>query len=94
MAVRKDQEYQSCQPVPSMPTDHYALIRVVSDPVITPGTYGFGKVMIATVTEGGRLLRDRRISIKALHDSRTTQDGQTRKTGYYLVKDVEATDGQ
>lgn len=95
MPIRKDQEYLSCQPtyVPLVGPPQRTRIRVLEDPVIIPGLGGFGKVMVATVAENGRLLRTRRISVTQLHETRLTRNGY-RKTGYFLANRAESTDGQ
>jgi hypothetical protein len=59
-------------------------IRIVSEPVTTPGLYGFGKVQVFTVTESGREIRQRRIELSQLHATDTTETGAKRRAGYAL----------
>ncbi|GHD70368.1 hypothetical protein GCM10010317_077560 [Streptomyces mirabilis] len=59
-------------------------IRIVSEPVTTPGLYGFGKVQIVTVTRTGREIRQRRIELSQLHATDATETGAKRRTGYAL----------
>lgn len=52
----------------------------------TPGLYGDDKVTIGTLTEQGRVIRERRISFSQLHYSSMTRDGNTRRNGYVLER--------
>jgi hypothetical protein len=87
--IRTGQVYESCQPIASMPGEHYTRIRVIAEPVGMHGRYGFGKVQVATITGDGREVRSRAIEVTQLHASGTTRDGSPRRTGYRLVKDGE-----
>lgn len=95
MPVQKGQEYLSCQPtyVPLVGSPQCTRIRVVGDPVTMTGVYGSGKVRVVTVTDGGRLLRERWVSLSQLHETRLTRGGH-RKTGYFLTNRKEVTDAQ
>lgn len=77
MPIQKGQEYLSCQPTYVSPVGppQRTRIRVLRDPVTTPGVYGFDKVMVATVTSDGRLLRQRQISVNQLHETRLVGGG-------------------
>lgn len=50
----------------------------------TPGLYGSDKVTIGTITEQGRVIRERHISFSQLHYSSKTNTGQSRRNGYVL----------
>ncbi len=87
-AIRPGQIYESCQPVRSEPGERRIRIKVVGEPVSTHGLYGYGKVMVATLTEDGREVRPRAIEWTQLHESGTTNAGQPRRTGYRLVEEA------
>ena len=85
--IERAQVYESCRPVRSMPGEHYTRIRVIGEPVSMHGLYGFGKVMVATLTDDGREVRPRALEVSQLHDSSTTKTGQPRRTGYRLIEE-------
>jgi hypothetical protein len=62
-------------------------IRIIGKPRSIPGTWGFGKVRVETVTDDGRGLRYRDIEMTSLHFSRFTKDGRLRQTGYILEEE-------
>lgn len=85
-SIKPGQVYESCQPtffVDGNPVP--TRICVLSDPVGTPGLYGYGKVSIATLGEDDRPLRPRQIEVSQLHATGTTKAGAPRRTGYRLV---------
>jgi hypothetical protein len=86
--IQRGQVYESCQPVRSMPGQHYTRIKVIGEPVSMHGLYGFGKVMVVTLAEDGREVRPRALEVDQLHDSGTTKTGQPRRTGYRLIKEA------
>lgn len=85
--IQPGQEYAACASRP----DDQPRIRVVGQPVTTPGVYGFGKVRVATITADGREIRPRAIETAQLHPTGLTRDGQPRKTGYRLVRNADGT---
>ncbi|MFF6847172.1 hypothetical protein [Streptomyces antimycoticus] len=72
------------------PVDGPTRIRVVGEPGVVPGVWGFGKVDIVTVTPSGREIRRRAISVAQLHESATTADGTPRRNGYVLISGNDA----
>ena len=67
------------------PYDEPRRIKVIGEPGTVPGGgHIFGKVDVVTLTETGREIRRRAIDVSQLHDSDTTSDGKTRRTGYVL----------
>lgn len=48
------------------------------------GHWGAGKAQVVSLTESGKEVRPRSISLSALHDSPRTPDGRPRRTGYVL----------
>ena len=86
--IEKGQVYKSCQPVRSMPGEHYTRIKVVGEPSTIPGIWGFGKVVVVTLTEDGREVRQRAIECSQLHATSTTRQGNPRRTGYHLVEEA------
>ncbi|SEO83181.1 hypothetical protein [Actinacidiphila rubida] len=82
--IKKDQEYESCQPTYYGSTGpEYTRIRVIEPP-----RHEAGRVGIATVHEDGRLLRRRIINARQLHATGTVGAEQLpRRTGYRLVTD-------
>lgn len=78
------QEYAICAAWP----DDFR-IRILGVPV--RGAYGGDKARIATITEDGRLIRERRVSVRQLHVEAATGRGQRRRTGYVLVQHADGT---
>lgn len=68
------------------PVEGPTRIKVVEDPVATPGLHGFGKVDVVTL-KNGREIRRRPIELSQLHASATTQHGKPRLSGYVLVRE-------
>jgi hypothetical protein len=85
--VQPGQEYERHDPHDNTTTR----IRVVGEPVTTPGLYGFGKVDVVTINADGRELRRRAIEVTSLHPTGTARDGQPRRTGYRLVRNADGT---
>lgn len=85
--IKRGQIYRAIKPSESMPGAHHRRIKVVGEPMTTPGVYGFGTVMIATLMENGREVNSRSIKMDQLHSSSTTNMGKQRKNGYLLVKE-------
>lgn len=82
--IEKDQVYCSLDPREEAYGNGVRRIKVVGEPVSTPGLYGYGKVEVVTITEDGREIRRRRIATSQLHTSATKDDGTPRITGYAL----------
>lgn len=78
--IEPGQTYRSCDPNDRYPT------RILIKGVIPYGAaqWGRGTANVVTVTQSGRELRLRSISLRKLHDSPTTKTGQRRRTGYAL----------
>jgi hypothetical protein len=66
------------------PYDEPRRIKVVGEPIMKFGRYGYGKVDVVTLTETGREIRRRAIECTQLHATATTRDGKPRRTGYAL----------
>lgn len=50
-----------------------------------PASYGgYGTVGVGTLTDTGRVIRQRRIQANQFHDSAVTATGEPRKRGYIL----------
>jgi hypothetical protein len=86
--VERGQEYERHDPRDNSTTTR---IRVVGEPVTTPGQHKFGKVDVVTINADGRELRRRAIEVTSLHPTGTTRDGQPRRTGYRLVRNPDGT---
>ena len=89
--IKAGQEYESCvadYTQYSQSGSEHTRIRILAEPVTTPGVYGYGKVRVATLELCGREVRPRRIALSQLHETGTTKDGQPRRTGYRLVKEA------
>jgi hypothetical protein len=76
--IERDQTYRSCTP------GRTTRIRILG---VTPwgaGCYGQGTARVVTLTEDGREVGARSVSLAKLHDSPLTRDGKPRRTGYAL----------
>ena len=82
--IQPGQTYRSASPAKDGTEPRHRRIRIVGPPMSIPGVYGFGTIMIATLTENGDEVRPRHIPMKQLHTTATTRDGAPRRTGYIL----------
>lgn len=86
--IERGQVYESCQPTFAVEgKEVHTRIKVLGEPIGTPGLFHFGKVQVATLTEDGREIRPRAIEVSQLHATGTTGAGQPRRTGYRLVEE-------
>lgn len=87
--IKPGQIYQTCYPTHVVDGEEkYTRIKVLARPVMTHGLHNYGKVMVATITETGREVRPRPITLTSLHKTNTTRYGLPRTSGYHLVQDV------
>lgn len=88
MTISPDQVYRSCQPAFVVDGKNvHRRIKITHYPILTHGLYGYGKVRIVTLTDDDREIRPRAIEVSELHQTRFHEDGEERRTGYYLVTD-------
>jgi hypothetical protein len=76
--IERNQTYRSCTP------GRTTRIRVLG---VTPwgsGLYGSGTARVVTLTEDGREVGTRSVSLAKLHDSPFTKASKPRRTGYAL----------
>lgn len=64
------------------PRDEGRTVQIVSAGHHRPGT-----VYVGTVSDTGKLLRQRWMSKAVFHDSAVTGKGEPRKTGYILIRE-------
>lgn len=59
-------------------------IKLVGEPVTTPGAHNFGKTAAVTLGKDGAWGRRRMVSTDQLHATDTTHDSKPRRSGYVL----------
>lgn len=79
------QIYRSVKPTGAYSSGTITRIKVVTKPL--PGVFGYGKVDVVTLTEDGREIRRRALSVDQLHESAITVAGKPRRNGYILERD-------
>lgn len=83
--IEPGQVYRSLDPRDEQYGDGPRRIKVVGSPGTLPGGgHYFGKVAVATLTEDGRELRRRVISVDQLHETDINRQGRPRRSGYVL----------
>jgi hypothetical protein len=78
--IAKGQIYRSL----NRPRGEPVRIKLVGEPVTTPGADDFGKTAAVTLGKNGAWGRRRMVSTDQLHATDTTDKGKPRRSGYVL----------